>query len=62
LLAVLDKPSGGTGLLPILRERSLDSGTVYLGVSQLDGGATHSGGALTCFQVYDGSYSACTCP
>jgi len=40
----------------------LDGGTVYLGVSQLDGGATNSSGALTCFQVYDGSYSAYTCP
>jgi hypothetical protein len=40
----------------------LDSGTVYLGVSQLDGGATNSSGALICFQVYDGSYSAYTCP
>jgi hypothetical protein len=40
----------------------LDGGTVYLGVSQLDGGATNSSGTLTCFQVYDGSYSAYTCP
>jgi hypothetical protein len=41
---------------------TLDGGTVYLGVSQLDGGATNSGGTLTCFQVYDGSYGAYTCP
>jgi hypothetical protein len=40
----------------------LESGTVYLGVSQLDGGATNSSGTLTCFQVYDGSYGAYTCP
>jgi hypothetical protein len=40
----------------------LDSGMVYLGVSQLDNGATNSSGTLTCFQVYDGSYSAYTCP
>jgi hypothetical protein len=37
-------------------------GTVRLGVSQLDGGATHSAGTLTCFQVYNGSYSVYTCP
>jgi hypothetical protein len=40
----------------------MDSGTVYLGVSQLDGGATRAAGSLTCFQVYDGSYAAYTCP
>jgi hypothetical protein len=40
----------------------LDSGTVHLGVSQLDGGATNSSGTLTCFQVYDGNYAAYTCP
>jgi hypothetical protein len=40
----------------------LDSGTVYLGVTQLDGGATNSSGTLTCFGVYDGSYSGYTCP
>jgi len=37
-------------------------GTVRLGVSQLDGGATRTGGTLTCFQVYGGSYAAYTCP
>jgi hypothetical protein len=37
-------------------------GTVSLGVSQLDGGATRTGGTLTCFQVYDGNYAAYTCP
>jgi hypothetical protein len=37
-------------------------GTVRLGVSQLDGGATRTSGTLTCFQVYDGSYAAYTCP
>jgi hypothetical protein len=40
----------------------LNGGTVYLGVSQLDGGATRTTGSLTCFQVYDGSYTAYTCP
>jgi hypothetical protein len=37
-------------------------GTVRLGVSQLDGGATRAAGTLTCFQVYDGSYAAYGCP
>jgi hypothetical protein len=40
----------------------LDGGTMYLGVSQLDGGALNTFGTLTCFQVYDGSYAALTCP
>jgi hypothetical protein len=40
----------------------LDSGTVYLGVTQLDSGASKGGGTLTCFQVYDGSYASYTCP
>jgi hypothetical protein len=40
----------------------LDSGTVRLGVSQLDGGATRTSGTLTCFRVYDGNYAAYTCP
>ncbi len=39
-----------------------ESGTVSLGVSQLDGGAARTSGTLTCFQVYDGSYAAYTCP
>jgi hypothetical protein len=40
-----------------------DGGTVSLGVSQLDGDHTLTGGgALTCFQVYDGDYAAYTCP
>ncbi len=39
-----------------------NSGTVHLGVSQLDEGATRTSGTLTCFQVYDGSYAAYTCP
>ncbi len=39
-----------------------DSGTVSLGVSQLANGATRISGTLTCFQVYDGSYVAYTCP
>ena len=39
-----------------------NSGTVSLGVSQLDGGATKTSGTLTCFQVYDGNYAAYTCP
>ena len=38
------------------------SGYVRLGVSQLDGGANFTGGTLTCFQVYDGSYAAYACP
>ena len=38
------------------------SGTVHLGVSQLDGDATLTGGTLTCFQVYDGNYAYYTCP
>ena len=38
------------------------SGTVRLGVSQLDGDATRTSGTLTCFQVYDGNYAAYTCP
>ena len=40
----------------------LDSGTVHLGVSQLHGGATNSSGTLTCFQVYDETYTAYSCP
>jgi hypothetical protein len=40
----------------------LNGGTVGLGVSQLDNGATRSSGTLTCFQVYNGSYGAYTCP
>jgi hypothetical protein len=39
-----------------------NSGTVHLGVSQLDEGATRTSGTLICFQVYDGSYVAYTCP
>jgi hypothetical protein len=39
-----------------------DSGTVHLAVSELDGDATHTGGTLTCYQVYDGDYAAYTCP
>jgi hypothetical protein len=39
-----------------------NGGTVSLGVSQLDGGATRTSGTLTCFQVYDGNYAAYTCP
>jgi len=44
------------------RGLQLSSGTVRLGVSQLDGSATRTGGTLTCFQVYDGSYAAYACP
>ncbi len=40
----------------------LASGTVSLGVSQLDGSATRISGTLTCFQVYNGSYVGYTCP
>jgi hypothetical protein len=39
-----------------------NGGTVRLGVSQLDGGATRASGTLTCFQVYDANYAAYTCP
>jgi len=38
------------------------SGTLYLAVSQLDGGMQRIGGTRTCFQVYDGNYSAYSCP
>jgi len=38
------------------------SGSVYLGVSQIDGLVTNLSGVLTCFQVYDGSYAPYTCP
>ena len=41
---------------------NLDSGTVHLGVSQLGGGAINPSSTLTCFQVYDSSYIAYTCP
>ena len=37
-------------------------GTLYLAVSQLDGGMQRAGGTRTCFQVYDGNYSAYSCP
>jgi hypothetical protein len=37
-------------------------GALYLAVSQLDGGMQGTGGTRTCFQVYDGSYSAYFCP
>lgn len=40
----------------------LDSGTLYLGVSQLAGDIHDDGGAWHCFQVYDGTYNAITCP
>jgi hypothetical protein len=40
----------------------LESGTVYLGVSQLDGDAINVSGTLICFQVYDSDYVAYTCP
>ena len=38
------------------------SGTVRLGVSQLYNGAHRTGGTLTCFQIYDETYAAYTCP
>jgi hypothetical protein len=40
----------------------IDDGTVRLGASQLVGDATRTSGTLTCFQVFDGSYAAYTCP
>ena len=40
----------------------LASGTVSLGVTQLNGGATRDSGTLTCFQVYGSSYASYTCP
>jgi hypothetical protein len=39
-----------------------DSGTVSLGVMQLVGGLNKLGGSLTCFQAYDGSFAAYSCP
>jgi hypothetical protein len=40
----------------------LSSGTVYLGVSLLDGGAYNPSSSLTCYGVYDESYTPYTCP
>jgi hypothetical protein len=37
-------------------------GTVRLGVTQLVGGAIKTGGTLTCFQVYSGTFASYTCP
>jgi hypothetical protein len=37
-------------------------GTIYVGVTQLDGGATRTSGTLNCFQVYDETYAAYSCP
>ncbi len=39
-----------------------NSGTLYLAVSQLNGGMARLSGARTCFQVYDGNYNPYTCP
>jgi hypothetical protein len=39
-----------------------DNGTARVGVSQLVNGAYHAGGTLTCFQVYDETYAAYSCP
>jgi len=39
----------------------LQSSTLHLAVSQLDGGVYNSGSALTCFQVYDSYYNAHAC-
>jgi hypothetical protein len=36
-------------------------GTVYLGVTQLDGGAYNNAGMRTCFQVYDENYASHSC-
>jgi len=38
------------------------SGTLYLAVSQLDGGMQRNSGTRTCFQVYNDNYVAYTCP
>jgi len=38
------------------------SGTSRAGMSQLRGGANKLSGALTCFQLYDGSFVAYSCP
>jgi hypothetical protein len=46
---------GSSGLL-------LDAGTVHLGVSLLDDGATISGGTLTCYEVYTSTYTGYNCP
>jgi len=40
----------------------LNESTVYLALSQVDGGVTRSGGTLKCFQVYDGDYDSYACP
>ncbi len=37
-------------------------GTLYLAVSQLDGGMQRTGGSRTCFQAYDATYAAYACP
>jgi hypothetical protein len=37
------------------------SGTVSLGVTQLDGTTYRNSGTLTCFQVYDGSFAPIDC-
>ncbi len=37
-------------------------GTLYLAVSQLDGGMQCTGGTRTCYGVYDGNYAAYACP
>jgi hypothetical protein len=47
--------TGGTALYMSL-------GTVHLGVSQLAGGAYKVAGTMVCYGVYDGSYTAYTCP
>jgi hypothetical protein len=40
----------------------MNSGTVSLGVSQVNGTVNRASGTLACFQVYDGSYALVSCP
>jgi hypothetical protein len=45
------------------RSISNDAGyTVQVGVSQLAGALSNTGGSFACFGVYDGSFAPVTCP
>jgi hypothetical protein len=39
-----------------------NAGSLYLGVSKLDGGFVPDGGMVVCYGVYDETYTAFTCP
>lgn len=39
-----------------------NAGTLYLAVSQLDGGMQRTGGSRTCYGVYSGNYLGYSCP